>query len=311
MKLKPHWEFSLLLRARVRRERAGFRALYEGLLRRYENSPTPVPAILYGYPALLNPGNQYPFMMQDCPLFNAPLAELVHQAYKAKGSPLRYVDVGAATGDSIFLIKQKCPGQVAEFICVDGDAEFFALLSRNMAQFDDVRLVRTMLSRETTQVRSLVKHHSATAAALGEELTAATPLDEVEEVRRGTVDVLKIDVDGFDGAVLAGAKGLLAADHPAVIFEWHPKLLQATGNEPSEAFSILAEHGYGRYLWFANDGRFSHFTEVVSPGVLKKTADYLLKVNGRADEHFDVIALSADSRIDEVALAATEYARSR
>ena len=250
-------------------------------------------------------------MIQDCPLFNLPLAELVFQAFTAKGSPLRVVDVGAATGDSVFLIKQKCPDQVEEFICIDGDAEFFGLLSQNMAQFSNVRLVQAVLSREPTQVRSFVKHHSGTAAAIGEDFITAIPLDEIKEVRQGKVDVLKIDVDGFDGAVLAGAKTVLATDRPAVFFEWHPMLLRATGNDLIEGFSVLAEHGYRRYAWFTNEGNFSHFSDVVSLETLKKTSDYLLSVNGRADEHFDVIALPDQSEIDEVTLAAMEHARSR
>ena len=311
MKLKPHWKFSLLLKARARRRRIGYRTLYENLLRRYEDAGTPVPAKLYGYAALLNPGNQYPFIIQDYPLFNAPLAELTYQAFNAKGSPLRFVDVGAATGETVFLVKQKCPGQVEAFVCIDGDTEFFSLLSHNMAQFHDVRLVQAVLSRKATQIRSLVKHHSGTAAAVGEGSIKAIPLDDVEEVRRGKVDILKIDVDGFDGAVLAGGKEVLATDRPAVIFEWHPALLRATENEPTEAFSTLAECGYRRYLWFTNSGSFSHFTDTVTHNVLRKTEEYLLRVNNRSDEHFDVVALPDESKIDEVALAATAYARAR
>jgi hypothetical protein len=37
---------------------------------------------------------------------------------------------------------------------------------------------------------------------------------------------------------------------------------------------------------------------------------YLLAVNARADEHFDVVALPDSSPIDDVELAALEYARS-
>ena len=194
---------------------------------------------------------------------------------------------------------------------MEGDAEFFSLLSHNMAQFDNVRLVQAVLSREAMQIRSLVKHHLGTAAAIGDEMISAIPLDQAAEVRKATVDVLKIDVDGFDGAVLSGAKAMLAADRPAVIFEWHPKLVLATGNDPMEAFSVLAGCGYKRYLWFNNVGTFSHFSGTASPEILKKAADYLLSVNSRADDHFDVIALPDSSRINDVVLAAMEYSRTR
>ena len=266
--------------------------------------------MVHGYPALLNPGNIYPFIIQDLPLFNAPLVELVFQAFSAKGGTLRFVDVGAATGDTVLLLKQKCPDMIDEFICIEGDAEFFKLLSRNMAQFEDVRSVQTVLSREPMQIRSLVKHHPGTAAAMGDSFITAVPLDDVEEIQALPIDVLKIDVDGFDGAVLSGSKATIISDNPVVIFEWHPKLIIVTGNDPAEAFTVLAECGYKRFLWFDNMGPFSHFSGAATPGSLEKTVKYLLDVNHRRDEHFDVIALPNSTIIDDVALAESAYSRS-
>jgi FkbM family methyltransferase len=310
-RLPPYWHLSLLLRIRRKRKRTGFQTIYEHLLRQYENSKKPIPAKIHGFNVLLNPGNTYPFIIQDTPLFNAPLVELVFQAFSVKGRPLRFVDVGAATGDTVLLLRQKCPSQVGEFICVEGDAEFFNLLSKNMRQFENVHLEKAVLSRKVMQIRSLVKHHQGTATAIGDEFVSAIPLDEATQVRKAAVDVLKIDVDGFDGAVLSGARGILASDQPIVIFEWHPKLILAANNDPLEAFLVLRECGYKRYLWFNNVGTFSHFSAVETSETLKRAADYLVSVNNRADEHFDVIALPDSSLINEVVLAASEYSRYR
>lgn len=309
MEIVPHWEYRLLMKMRKRKNRRVFGWLYEYLLRRYENAAQPVSGEIYGFPLLLNPGNKYPFIVQDTPLFNAPLLELTFQAFSAKGSPLRFVDIGAATGDTVFLLKDKCPNQVGEFICIEGDPEFFGLLSHNTARFEEVRTVQTVLSRDRTKIRSFVKHHPGTAAATGDNFITAMPLDDVKEVRAGKVDILKIDVDGFDGAVLSGAKAILSSDRPAVVFEWHPVLLRATGNDSTEAFSVLAGCGYKRYLWFTNRGTFSHFSDPPTQEVLKKSADYLVSVNDRADEHYDVIALPDSSGIDDTVFAMTAYAR--
>ena len=148
---------------------------------------------LHGYPALLNPGNRYPFIVQDTRYFNAPLIELVNQVHRAKGSAVTLVDVGASVGDSVFLLKRNCPGQVARFLCVEGDPEFCTLLRANMAQFRDVRLIETLLARQPSRIRSLVKHHQGTAASLGNEFLAATNLDSIAEIRDQRVDVVKID----------------------------------------------------------------------------------------------------------------------
>lgn len=299
----------LLLKLHKRKWDRGYGRVYRHLLKRYQNSTTPVATRVHGFDVLLNPGNTYPLMIQDAPLFNAPLVELVYQEFLTREKPIRLVDVGAATGDSVLLIKQMCPGQVSGFVCVEGDLEFFGLLSQNMRQFSNVECVQELLSREPMQIQSLIKHHLGTASATGNELVTAVPLDSVEVVRSSPVDILKIDVDGFDGAVISGARTILKTDKPSVIFEWHPKLLASAKNNSQEAFLVLEECGYEKFLWFNNVGTFSHYSDHNSIKTLTKMADYLMAVNVRADEHFDVIALSNSSKVNEIELAKTEYFR--
>lgn len=300
--------FTILLKTRKIRL---LRPLHKCLLKGYNNAKAPVQARVHGFDVLLNPGNNYPFLIQDVKTFNAPLVELVHQLSKGRKSALCMIDVGAACGDSVLLIKAKCPGEVAQFICVEGDREFYDMLSHNMAQFDDVRMEHVLLSDEVSQVRSLVKHHRGSATAKGSDFTQATTLDALSEGWHGKkVDLLKIDVDGFDGKVIAGSRNLLQRDKPAVIFEWHPKLTTDCGNDPLQAFRALYDCGYTRFVWFTNVGAFSHFSGPLSVEELEKMIRYLLCVNHRRDEHYDVVALHASETIDEVALAATEFFRS-
>ena len=298
--------FLLLFTRKVRRKIWILSPLYKWLLKRYRSASGPVKARLHGFDVIVNPGNTYPFLIQDEPLFNAPLVELVHQTWRAKGKPVRMIDIGAACGDSVLLIKSKCPGQVSEFLCIEGDEEFFGILSQNMAQFSDVRIEKALLSDMPVRIRSLVKHHQGSATAKGDHFVQAVTLDSLSEKLGGPFDILKIDVDGFDGKVIGGARHLLETQKPAVIFEWHPKLIEGCGTELTQAFDVLQSCGYSRFLWFCNHGKFSHFTGQLSSEVLKKASDYLLRVNSRSDEHFDIIALHDTFCIDEIELAATE-----
>ena len=277
----------------------------------YENAKGPVETVLHGYNAWLNPGNMYPFVLQELRHFNAPLVELVNQTYHMKGSKVIFVDVGSAIGDTVLLLKQRCPSMVERYLCIEGDPEFCRLLAHNVSAFNDVDIIRAVLARQMMSIRSLVKHHRGTAASLGATMIAAQDLDSVEELKRVPIDIVKTDVDGFDGEVLWGAKRLLKAYQPSVIFEWHPKLTIATGHHPLAAFDALGDCGYRRFLWFSNIGTFSHFSSGVAPEIVNREMEYLLKVNSRADEHFDVVALPDASKVDEVALAAMDYARSR
>ncbi len=283
--------------------------LYKIFLKSYEGAAGPVEAEIHGYPVKLNPGNNYPFIVQDFPHFNAPLVELVHQAFRGEQRKLCFLDIGAATGDTVLLLKQRCPDFVGNFICVEGDQEFLSLLRSNLAPFKDVEIVDALLARHRTPIPSLVKHHPGTAAALGNELVEAIPLDAVSAIQKHKIDVLKVDVDGMDGEVLSGSTSLLKRDRPGVIFEWHPQLAQRMKNDPLAAFDALEACGYRDYLWFNNIGTFSHFSEQPSRGTLLRHAEYLIKVHSRADAHFDVVALPPGSKIDPVALAAMEFAR--
>ncbi len=304
-------EYKILMKLRPHRQRSGLCAIYQFLLRRYETSKKPVKAYLHGFDVKLNPGNTYPFIVQDFPQFNAPLVELAHQAFLCKGEKICLLDIGAATGDTVLLLKQRCPEHFEKFICVDGDQEFLGLLHANMAQFDDVEIVEAILAREQIQIPTLVKHHKGTAAAIGVNFTTANSLDSIMMIQKSRVDLMKIDVDGFDGEVLSGATNLLKTHQPLVIFEWHPKLLKDVKNDPLAAFDALASCGYERYLWFNNVGTFSHFSGKQGSETLAKHADYLVKVNSRADAHFDIIAVPDSSNINEMELAAMEYARAK
>ena len=286
------------------------RRLYSALYKLWDSDGAPVRTRLHGFSVLLNRGNTYPLIVRDFPTFNAPLVELVHQRARASTAPLTLVDVGAATGDTILLIKARCPGVVGQFICIEGEAEFHELLRANTRQFRDVTVLNAVLARELTQIRSLVKDHKGTASATGERMVQAVPLDSLAAIRSVSVDVLKIDVDGFDGEVLAGAVETLHRCRPSVLFEWNPKAIAATRNAPLCAFETLARCGYERFAWFHNIGTFSHFSGPYAADILDKQRRYVLAVNSRADEHFDIVALHHDATLNEVELAQMDFARS-
>jgi len=264
---------------------------------------------LHGFPAELNEGNTYPGIIARQPLFNAPLVELVYSLSQQLKRKINFIDVGAACGDTVLLLERRCPEMVNEYLCVEGDTEFGGYLRKNTARFSNVRIVQTLLAGEEMKVPELVKHHKGSAGCFGENKIEAQPLDNVVAANSFKPDLLKIDVDGFDGEVIRGARNLLVRDRPAVIFEWHPRLILAAGQDFRTPFAVLGECGYRSFLWFDNQGEFSHFSSVVDPDTLLLTRDHLLAVNRHRDQHFDVIALCGEDRDQLVSLATLEYAR--
>lgn len=272
----------------------------------------PVRTTIHGHEVTVNAGYSYPAFSRRWPTYNQPLVEVVHQAHLAKGAPVTVIDVGAAVGDTVLLILERCPGAVRAVHCVEGDDEFYGYLTANLADVPQARLHRAMLSDGDVEAAALVRTHLGTASAQGSGRVAAVTLDSVmADAGWPEVDVLKVDTDGYDGKVLGGAGRLLGERRPAVIFEWHPLLYDATGQDRRRPFQILAAAGYRWFVWFDKYGVFSH----VDDGYRQAQVDVLaeLCVSGRGpgpDWHYDVVALPEERAIDPAEMAALTFARS-
>jgi len=267
----------------------------------------PVRTFIHGREVIVNYGFTYPVYARRHPGLNAPLVELAYQVWKAKGEKIRFTDVGAAVGDTVLLLFANLPEAFAGFVCIDGDPEFSDYLKKNLAHLKCGRLVSAVLSGSEELVPELVRTHSGTAGAEGSNRVEATTLSGV---LTEPVDLLKIDVDGFDGRVLAGAERVLADHRPAVIFEWAPILCRQTGNNWLESFKFLQSAGYSRFVWFTKVGNFSHFTFQNDTASLNALAEYCLS-DISDDWHYDVVALHDSSSIDIQALARLKFAKNR
>lgn len=266
------------------------RGVERWLRRRYDANRATFPTRLHGFPALLNGGNPYPFLLVAFPDFNRCLVELVRTVAQNAGRPVVVVDVGASLGNTVLLLEERCAGRIAAIHSVEADPEFLPLFRQNTARFPHVSLHAVMLARAPGLAPALVHHHPGTAAALGAERVAATTLDAELLGTVPCVDVLKIDIDGSDGEALQGGRTLLRRDQPAVIFEWHPALARAAGNDPGAAFAALREAGYRRCLWFRNTGPFSHFSGIDDPEIAT-WEQWLCRMQPHGDPHFDIVAL--------------------
>jgi FkbM family methyltransferase len=267
----------------------------------------PVQTCIHGRKVIVNYGYTYPVYTRRLRDFNAPLLELAYQTWKAKGNQIRFADVGAAIGDTVLLLYANLPEAFSGFVCVDGDAEFFHYLEQNLSHLTGGQLVLSMLSAAEESVPDLVRTHSGTASAQGNDRVNSTTLSKV---LKEPVDLLKIDVDGFDGKVLAGAQDALTLYRPTVIFEWHPILCRKTDNSWKEAFEILQAAGYSRFIWFTKFGHFSHFLFQFDPATVDAMAEYCL-AGVQDDWHYDVIALHDSSLVDVQALVKLEFANHR
>ncbi|MBO0715171.1 MAG: FkbM family methyltransferase [Acidimicrobiales bacterium] len=113
------------------------------------------------------------------------------------------------------------------------------------------------------------------------ELVPARPIDELLRAQ-SKVDAIKIDVEGAEGRVLAGAERTLARDQPALFLELSPPALEVTSAcTGEELLGRLQGLGY----------RF----EVLSPGDersqrLASVTEVLEQFEAAGGDHLDVLA---------------------
>jgi FkbM family methyltransferase len=309
----PSLAYNFLLKTQGLEERPLTRALWKKLWKRcHHRFNGPVITTIHGQRVTVNFGYLYPYLARKFPLYNQPLLELVYQAFSAKGAAVNLVDVGAAVGDTILLVEANCPGMIDRFYCVDGDPEFFGYLKSNLGANPKGSLYFALLSSSSGAERALIRTHRGTASAQGDQMVKSCTLDSLLSAPdMKQVDLLKIDVDGFDGRVIAGAKAILGNQAPSVIFEWHPILCKQTGNSWLEHFEILYEAGYKTFVWFTKFGGFSHFSRSIDRAAIDTTADLCLRNQHCDDWHYDVVALHGRSRVDPLALAELRFAKRR
>jgi FkbM family methyltransferase len=95
--------------------------------------------------------------------------------------------------------------------------------------------------------------HSASARnAAGTGASVEVPVTTIDalcaEHELEPVDVLKIDVEGYDGFALRGGREVIARDHPALFLEYVPHSLSNCGFEPSEFLDVVFERDADVYI---------------------------------------------------------------
>jgi FkbM family methyltransferase len=280
----------LIVASPLARSRLGAK-VWERAWRRLERRARGTTQIrLHGHSVRVNIAHPYPAFMRRWPSYNSPLVRVVQMVHESSGRPVVLVDVGASVGDTALLVTERCPGMLEEIWCIEGDDTFAAMLEENVRDLSGVQVLHAMAS-DGTAAPALVRTHAGSAGPRGPRGIAASPLDELVAGAR-TVDVLKIDTDGFDGRVLQGSARILSEHAPIVQFEWHPALYRAAEVPVELPFDVLRNAGYEAFVWFDKFGRFAQTEHGSSNEALADRAQWCMEGDTPApDWHYDVVAL--------------------
>lgn len=179
-----------------------------------------------------------------------------------------FVDIGANIG----LFSLKAATFAGRVVAAEPGADAGRQLADNLALngFPNVTIVHKAISDHEgkaalfhnplgadPQAFSLINDGSSTDS---EEVEIVTLDRLVSDLGLSRVDCVKIDVEGAEDRVIAGAAETLRKFHPTLIVEMNCPTLLKDGGDPTAVWIALNAHGY-RFFQLEDDGALRPLTE--------------------------------------------------
>jgi len=260
-----------------------------GLLRRTEKTG-PI-AFNYGdFVLSCDSSHHLPKILAQLPDFGRNLADIV---LALEIDQAHIIDVGANIGDTALLLARFAPGN--KVLCIEGDPQFMPYLETNISQITGVTAVRAILSDASGESAGnfVVRHGTAhlELAATGDRILMITLDDLLKNYAEfSTPDLVKIDTDGFDAAILRGAKQVLTSARPVVFYEWHPGFYGLAGERETDHACFLKSLGYTRFIVYTNRGEALLVTEAPGIDIWESLARFSRGRQSVDDWHYDIAA---------------------
>jgi len=186
------------------------------------------------------------------------LDDVLREVDDAKGGDV--IEVGANIGGSLVPRAAEHPG--LRFHCIEPVPEFFDVLATNVKAYapPNVTLYSHAIGASDGEILRIYTQLGTAGAVAGYDDHAR--IGSVE-VRASTIDalfsglnlrLLKIDTDGFEHAILTGARSVLARCRPLIFMEFHVSLMRKAGIPPERTIELLRDLGYVNATIWTNEG---------------------------------------------------------
>jgi FkbM family methyltransferase len=195
-----------------------------------------------------------PHILQRLPDFGRRLADVV---LALKTDQFLVIDVGANIGDTALLLARFAPG--GKILCIEGDSSFMSDLKKNTSQIAGVTVAQAFLSDRSSQIRGKLLAKNGTGHIVLDESADLLQIQTLDDLLDGYPEfscpqVIKVDTDGYDAAILRGAQRVLSTAKPVVFYEWHPGYFELAGESVFGHAEFLVDLGYEHFLIFTNRG---------------------------------------------------------
>lgn len=102
------------------------------------------------------------------------------------------------------------------------------------------------------------------------------------------VNILKIDTDGFEIAVLDGGRDLLREKHPVIFFEFTPEAYINSNKKPMDLIRLLNKHGYNNALFYDNFGVAKGIYDFNDEVLIQKEIE---KIDNKEIYYYDILCV--------------------
>jgi FkbM family methyltransferase len=248
-----------------------------GIIRIPNHSTKIVQAQIGNFELKLRADHALPRILKNWPEYSSNLPRIALKI-KQKYQDLILIDIGANIGDTVALARTQ-----GEFpiVCIEGDKEYFKLLSENLRQFSNVYAFQNFLGETDKNISGSTISNDGTLKIVSKneniEAIKIITLDSFLETNPAfkTSKLLKIDTDGFDVKILKGAKNFISNTKPIIFFEYDAKLLTEQGDNGLIILNVLESLGYESILYFDNYGRFILMTKLSDHTILNQLNKYI------------------------------------
>ena len=174
----------------------------------------------------------------------------------ARQNRLTCIDVGANIGDTVAAFWL---GDADRFLAIEPNPGFHRFLVANWGEEAAVTILAVLCAAERKTVAVDIKESCGTSTlhetAMGLRVEKRSLDDLVaEHPDFARPDILKIDTDGHDFDVIAGAHTLIKTQRPAVLFECDAFGSETYIDDCQEAISFFHRAGYRHLLLYDNFG---------------------------------------------------------
>ncbi len=171
---------------------------------------------------------------------------------------VKCIDVGANIGDTIASFYQEGADQ-DKFLAIEPNKKFLKYLYRNWNHTGNVTILPVVCGAKSLKRSYTEVEMQGTASFVCDENGEAIETESLGDIVKGKleftdVNILKIDTDGYDFEVIAGASKVIEKNMPVVLFECAELSNPNYVENCLETLKFFKSIGYESFLFYDNFG---------------------------------------------------------